>query len=485
MIQSRYTFTFETESGRSFIMNYLTGALDEIEPLEKAELESRMKEGNWNDYHLTPYMLERGYLFASADEEESMIQEKFLEFQDEYDRTAVQLIFSTTYACNFSCVYCFQESYKEESKILTPEIVDAFFRYVERRFGNEPVRPYITLFGGEPLLGAERYKKNLIYMLEKAKEHDIAICIVTNGYELTNYVPEFKRIGVKIREIQVSMDGSPEMQNRRRPTAGGKPTFDRVSEGIDTALRAGYRINLRMIVDRDNLESLVELANHAQQSGWMDYPQSLFETTIGRNYELHTCQPRANLYDRTTLWQDFVRVAKKHPILAKFHRPQFHGMRYLKDNGSLPMPIFDGCPAGKKEWAFDLNGDIYGCTASVGVKKYRMGNIFDEDAVAQPVPASQFACTDTLETPYSSHFRDDLMQPIANPDSLPIPAEQAIQWARRDVLAIDQCRQCPVSLSCGGGCGVLAANRTGKILSPDCRPVKDLVAIGADFYEIG
>jgi uncharacterized protein len=481
MIQSRYTFTFETESGRMFIMNYLTGALDEIEPLERPELELRMREANWEGYHLAPYMLERGYLFSSVEEEESMIQDKFLEFQDEYDRTAIQLIFSTTYACNFSCVYCFQESYREDSKILTPEIVDAFFSYVERRFGKERVRPYVTLFGGEPLLGAERYKKNLIYMLEKAKEHDIAICIVTNGYELSNYVPEFQRIGVRIREIQVSMDGSPEMQNRRRPTAGGKPTFDRVSEGIDTALRAGYRINLRMIVDRDNLESLVDLANHAQQMGWMDYPESMFETTIGRNYELHTCQPKANLYDRLTLWQDFVRVAKKHPILAKFHRPQFHGMRYLKENGSLPMPIFDGCPAGKKEWAFDLNGDIYGCTASVGVKKYRLGNIFEE----KEAPALPFACTDMPDRACSEEFRQELMQPIASPEPLPGPAEQAIQWASRDVLSIDQCRQCPVSLSCGGGCGVLAANRTGKILSTDCRPVRELVALGVDYYEIG
>ncbi len=470
MIFSRYTFTFDTESGRSFIMNYLTGAMDEITPLEKPELESRIKDQNWEGYHLAPYMLERGYLFASAEDEEAMIQEKFLEFQEEYERTPIQLIFSTTYACNFSCVYCFQESYKEESKIVTPEVIDAFFRYVERRFGNEPVRPYITLFGGEPLLGARRYRENLIYMLEKAKEHDMAICIVTNGYELSSYIPDFQRTGVKIREIQVTMDGSPEMQDRRRPTASGKPTFERVSAGIDDALRAGYRINLRMIVDRDNLESLAELANHAQQMGWLDYPQSLFETTIGRNYELHTCQPGANLYDRTTLWQDFVRLAKKHPVLARFHRPQFHGIRYLKENGTLPMPIFDGCPAGKKEWAFDLNGDIFGCTASVGVKKYRLGNILEEEE-GQPAEAVPFACASASDADQR--------------EGLPGPEQQAIDWSRRDVLSIDSCRECAVSLSCGGGCGVLAANHTGKILSPDCRPVKDLVALGVDYYEIG
>lgn len=486
MIHSRYTFTFTTDTNRSFVMNYLTGAMDEIEPTEKIDIDERLVNGDWSKFTSADYMIERGYLFNSIEDEKTVIRDKFIEFQEEYDRTATQLIFSTSFVCNFSCVYCFQESYKETSKILTPAIVDAFFDYINRRFAVEPVRPYITLFGGEPLLGAQRYRKSLLYMLEKAKEYNYSICIVTNGYELSTYLADFKRIGVSIKEIQVSLDGSPEMQNKRRPTAGGKPTFEKVSQSITDALSDGYRINLRMIVDRDNLTSLVDLANHAKATGWMSYPQSKFETTIGRNYELHTCQPKANLFDRTTLWQEFVKVAKQYPILAEFHRPQFHGMRYLKENGSLPMPIFDGCPAGKKEWAFDLNGNIYGCTASVGVEKFRLGNIFDDTFITkETITKAQYSCEDSIDQPYTSSFRTELLQPVSDKNQLPEPALQAIEWSRRDVLSIDECSKCPVSLSCGGGCGVISANQTGKILAPDCRPVRDLVALGADFYGIG
>lgn len=485
MITSRYTFTFESPSGRFFIMNYLTGAIDEVEKSEVEELKNRLHTGNWDDYSSKDYLLERGYIFETVEDEEEYIREKYIEFLEEYENTPVQIIFSTTYACNFSCVYCFQESYKENSKIITPEVTDAFFSYIAAAFAGEKHKPYITLFGGEPLLSGEKYKKNLLYFLEKAKEYDYEITIVTNGYELSNYIPEFKRIGVRIKEIQVTMDGSPEQHNKRRLTASGKPTFDRIAQGVTEALRNGYRINLRMIVDKDNLPSLVKLAEFAEQAGWLKYEGILFETSIGRNYELHTCQPKSNLYDRVELWKDFLALAEQYPILKKFHKPHLHGIRHLAENGTLPMPVFDGCPAGKKEWAFDLYGNIYGCTASVGVEKYRLGNIFEKTELYRK-PAGYSITQDEIDP--EVRFLNPENKPemyhkaIAIKDSM---EEQRMKWQTRDVLTIPECQKCPVALSCGGGCGVLAANRTGEIHSPDCRPVKEIVAMAVDYYRIG
>ncbi|MCS7204379.1 MAG: radical SAM protein [Leptospiraceae bacterium] len=486
MIKSRYTFTFETPSKRFFIMNYLTGAIDEVLPEEREELEKRLEKNEWSDYHLKDYFLERGYLFPSVEDEQEYIHEKYIEFLEEYENTPVQIIFSTTYACNFSCVYCFQESYKENSKIITPEVTNAFFQYISIQFANEKIKPYITLFGGEPLLGGERYKKNLLYFLEKAKEYDYEITIVTNGYELVNYVLDFKRIGVRIREIQVSIDGSPEQHNKRRPTASGKPTFERVALGVSEALKSGYRVNLRMIVDKENLPTLVKLAEYAEEAGWLNYSDSFFETTIGRNYELHTCQPKASLYNRVELWKDFIDLAEKYPIMKKFHKPHFHGIRYLAENGTLPMPIFDGCPAGKKEWAFDLYGNIYGCTASVGVEKYKLGNIFENTKLVKDSVRLQSYSPEAIDAEVkfinTSHKPEMYHQAVLLKDS---QEEQRLKWQTRDVLSIPECRTCPVSLSCGGGCGVLAANRTGEILSPDCRPVKEIVSMAIDYYRIG
>jgi uncharacterized protein len=116
------------------------------------------------------------------------------------------------------------------------------------------------------------------------------------------------------------------------------------------------------------------------------------------------------------MWSDYVSLAKENPVMYKYHKPQFHGMRQLFETGEMPAPIFDGCPAGKKEWAFDFNGNIYGCTASVGVEKYRLGSYISGERLNE---------------------------------------KQILEWKSRDVFTIEECRSCDVSLSCGGGCGVM------------------------------
>ena len=437
--KSKYTLLLEG----GLLVNYLTGSMDQLDAEEAADLQKRFASGNWDAYGQVGYLLERGYLFKDQAEEDDWIQRKFLEFQDEYDKTPVQIIFSPTYSCNLACVYCFQEEYNNGTGRLTAEVTDAFFRYVDRQFIGEVVKPYITLFGGEPLMAGDKYQQNLLYFLEQARDGDYEITIVTNGYELSDWLPLIKERNIRIKEIQVSLDGNPVLHDRRRIKKDGGPTFAKITDGIDQALKMGYRINLRPIVDKRNMDGLPALAEYCQSRGWLDYPTQQFETTLGRNYELHSCQNVEALYTRVEMWQEYAALAKENPILKKFHFPQFHGMRYLKENGNLPFPVFDSCPAGKKEWAYDAGGGIYGCTASVGVEKYRLGNFLTGEI------------TD---------------------------AAQVDEWQSRDVLAMDSCRDCPVSLSCGGGCGVLAANKSGEILSPDCRPVSELVKIGVEYY---
>lgn len=448
MFLSKYTFLVDQDEGKDLIiMNYLTGAIDLVESSEQDELRKRFQENRWDGFSLSDYMLDRGYLFARREDEEELIQSKYLEFAEEYDNTPVQIIFSLTFACNFTCSYCYQEEYDEKAHSLSVEITDKFFAHINRQFAHETVRPYITMFGGEPLMGGASYKENILYFLKKAKEHDYSVAIVTNGYELINYLPQFVEMEAPIKEIQVTLDGDEEMHNKRRKTKSGEITFARIADGIDQALMNGFRINLRTVVDKENVRSLPGLAEYAQKRGWLNYPQELFETQLGRNYELHTCQKTDNLYNRINMWYDFLKIAQENPILHSYTKPQFHGMRYLSENGELPAPVFDACPAAKREWAYDINGGIYGCTASVGVPRFKLG---------------------------------DYMDPSFGENE-----EQILEWQTRDILTIEECSNCAVALSCGGGCGVLAANEKGKIHAPDCRPVKELLQVGAEYYGIG
>jgi hypothetical protein len=57
------------------------------------------------------------------------------------------------------------------------------------------------------------------------------------------------------------------------------------------------------------------------------------------------------------------------------------------------------------------------------------------------------------------------------------------QWQLRNVNNIEECKDCRYNVVCGGGCGVIAANKQGRVLAPDCRPIQDLLDIGVNYYQ--
>jgi len=66
----------------------------------------------------------------------------------------------------------------------------------------------------------------------------------------------------------------------------------------------------------------------------------------------------------------------------------------------------------------------------------------------------------------------------------PFRDETAIAaWRERSVFTIEKCKSCELATVCGGGCGAIAVQKSlGNVLSPDCRPVRELLGLGAGFY---
>lgn len=428
---SKYNIlTKVARTGDWVIVNPLSGSADLLSEAEA----KRIRDGDPED---APELAERGY-FVDPTLEERRFKEAYLDFLDARESEEIQLFFVPTYACNFACSYCYQAAYENEARPLSDEVIDAFFAYVDKNFAGKDT--YITLFGGEPLLPGKTYRAKLRRFALMAAERGIELAVVTNGFRLAEDLELFD--DVRVREIQVTLDGVKEVHDARRPLGNGGGTFDSVVKGIDAALERKISVNLRVVVDGDNLENLPELADFAIAKGWTRDP--LFKTQIGRNYELHSCQAAsAKLLTRIELATELSRLIREHPQVLEFHEPAFSVARMLAREGRLPDPLFDGCPGCKSEWAFDAAGGVYPCTATVGKPDERVGTFFptadlDEDAVAA--------------------------------------------WQDRDILAIEKCRDCPANLLCGGGCGSVAKNAAGNLLSPDCRPIPELIALGLDLY---
>jgi len=418
------------DSDQYFLVNPLSGNADILSSDEAMEY--------LQDDFISPADWEaKGYL-VDPESEEAFFKKRYLDFIDERDTDEVQLFFVPGYACNFNCNYCYQSEYAPEHADLTTEIIDAFFNYVSKKFSHR--KKYITLFGGEPLLSSQRNKELIGYFMERAREYNLEVAVVTNGYTLEEYLPLFS--GTVIREIQVTLDGTKTYHDARRKLKNNTGTFDKVVAGIDACLNGGYPVNLRMVVDKENLKNLPEFARFCIDKGWTK--SSVFKTQIGRNYELHSCQLKRNtLYTRIDLYKDIYQLLKEYPHIREFHKPAFSVSKFLFENGELPAPVFDACPGTKTEWAFDYTGSIYSCTATVGKTDEKLGSFYP---------------------------------------SVSLDEDKIIEWEERDVLSVDACHHCALQLICGAGCGSIAKNKNGNLHSPDCRPVKELLELGISHY---
>lgn len=426
---SKYNIISKIKDSKDwFVVNALSGQADVLDQ----ETYNNLILGAEN-----PEFSKNGYLVDPA-QEKKLFREKYLKFLDEREKDEVQIFFVTNYSCNFDCSYCYQAGYENQPQVLTREVIDVFFDYVGKEFAGR--RKYITLFGGEPFLSAPKHRDNIEYIIRKAASLNLEVAAVTNGYNLQEYM-EILKAG-KIREIQVTLDGTRDTHNQRRFLKGGDATFDRIVAGVDELLANNIPVNMRMVVDRQNIQNLPDLAQFAIDKGWTASP--IFKTQLGRNYELHECQAnQQKLYSRLNLYEDLYALLKTHPHIAEFHKPAFSISKFLFEQGEIPEPLFDACTGTKTEWAFDFTGNVYACTATVGKQGESLGTFYPE--------VKKY--TEAVE-----------------------------EWQERDILSIPKCRDCNLSLICGGGCALMAKNYNGSLHSHDCRPVAELLELGIGHY---
>jgi uncharacterized protein len=431
MYFSRHNILSSIAGSNNFILvNLLTGNADILTAEEADALEKGMIPNETE-------FIKKGY-FIDPDEEQRLFRKRYIEFIESRENDEIQLFFVPGYACNFGCSYCYQDEYIKSETFLSKEVIDGFYDFITLQFKDR--RKYITLFGGEPLLPGDHRKNLISYFVNKSLQAHIDLAVVTNGYHLAEYLPVLKN--ANIREVQVTLDGTQSVHDTRRPLKNGNPTFRQIVNGIDLMLEEDIPVNLRVVVDRQNIDNIPELARYAIDKGWTSNP--LFKTQLGRNYELHHCQAdNQKLFSRLALYEQLYELILRNPHILEFHKPAFSVTKFLQEEGKLPFPLFDSCPGTKTEWAFDHTGKIFACTATVGKPGEELGQFYPEVRM------------------------DD---------------EKISVWEDRDILSISGCEHCQVQLACGGGCAAVAKNRSGHLHKPDCRPVRELIGLGTGLY---
>ncbi|WP_329017995.1 FxsB family cyclophane-forming radical SAM/SPASM peptide maturase [Streptomyces sp. NBC_00690] len=148
--------------------------------------------------------------------------------------------------CNFSCPDCYvyelrDQGWIDQPLVMAPAVMDRTARRIAdhvRR--HRPPEVQVMLHGGEPLLAGPERIDRLAEALHSAWEGldtKLDLAVQTNGALIDpRFLDVFERRGI---QVGVSLDGTAETHDRRRPYRSGKGTYTDVARGL--ALLQGER----------------------------------------------------------------------------------------------------------------------------------------------------------------------------------------------------------------------------------------------------
>ncbi len=224
---SNYNFIKETERGELLLYNTKTGGIGLIENDQKDQALAIFKNpGTYIEDELFNQLKENDFIIeAERDEVKEIITD-----YDNYlqiDKN-IQIILLPAEACNFACPYCF--NYRDRKLMMEDWVYDAILQNIEyklQKVGKPNIKVFLTWFGGEPLLAADK----IVTFTKKVRELCSKYCaelrgsMVTNGYLLTAEVFA-QLLDAGVTGYQVTLDGTAENHDKYRYLCNGGPTFD-------------------------------------------------------------------------------------------------------------------------------------------------------------------------------------------------------------------------------------------------------------------
>ncbi len=178
-----------------------------------------------------------------------------------YSRRLLFTIVPTT-ACNFRCPYCFEQGIKP--LILKKNIIEDSKQFIRERIEIfKPEEVHVAFYGGEPLLEVEKIIEmgRFFKSLSSERKFKLKSEIVTNGYLLTEEIARRLYNEAQVTSAQITLDGPPEIHDKRRPLQGAKPTFNVIYHNVESILAQDldFTIRVRVNVDKTNIHALDEL----------------------------------------------------------------------------------------------------------------------------------------------------------------------------------------------------------------------------------
>lgn len=235
------------------------------------------------------------------DERRSVLQLKSIlrRVEDSKAKNITGYTILPTTLCNARCFYCYEANAKHIQ--MSAETAQQAVKFIKQNCGGQKVS--IGWFGGEPTVAAERIDQICKELTEEGVEYSANM--ISNGYLLDAKMADRAKSLWKLKNIQITLDGTEEVYNRVKAysAAVGSP-YRTVLANISGLLEREIDVSIRMNLDRHNAEDLKtligELAErYSGNAHFSAYVWPLFDDCGFAPVE-HTAEDRRWLFERET-----------------------------------------------------------------------------------------------------------------------------------------------------------------------------------------
>lgn len=357
------------------------------------------------------------------------------------------LVLNIAQQCNMDCSYCYATTdvgagtYGEPS-FMTKEVACRAVDFLFQQAPGKNVR--FVFFGGEPLLNYGLIEKVVCYANSKSQQCDKKVNyeLVTNTTLMSDNIIRF--LAENRVFVQVSLDGSKEVNDKNRRFPDGRGTHDTIVVNAIKLLEAcGDLVSVRATVTKDGVRCF-DTIMYLLKMGFQNIsltPVYTLDQSISLNMEdmkviSEGLKRYADLFLESALeW----RLLNKGQFLDVLKT-----LQWMRLDKGFQRSFF--CGAGRSMLAVSAGGDLYPCHSFVGLPEYRLGNV----------------------------FQGILHEKIGEYQSTIHRRKQG------------ECAKCWAKSLCGGGCAYAALVMNGSLIVPYeilCVFLKTIYELATDVYD--
>ncbi len=379
----------------------------------------------------------------------NIFSEEYRELENEYVKNKnllksheCTIVLIPSYHCNMECEYCYEGHVKSKSGIISTDEIEIIINQIKKIIAKHDYQSIcFILLGGEPI-----YEKNLNffkYFFSVFKDENIpySIACVSNGLDISEKIDTILEIGIS--QFQLTIDGLEKVHNmRKRSKIIDKNPFINVCKSVDTLLNLGIDTIVRINIDKDNVDSIPDIAKLIKERGWSKYenfsaylyPISYSGNFIDKEYD-----------DEVNILCKVINQIERLSIEENVFELDFHGLDFIDNilEGKTFLPKFQFCSSCSSQFVFDGNRNIYTCWWGGNNKAFKIGDF--------------------------NNLSSNLYK------------NEVDRWNNHSILSIKSCFNCKYKYICGGGCVFKANMNHGSLDNGNCADFTNIFRIYLEY----